>query len=344
MVMAQDYKVRHRKEKTVFTGTLCLMLAWIIGGIYPFSWNSVSAETASGDTFSMEISHAVTVKEDQIYIKDIMNGCSDTNLIQRIGNLSIGKAPPPGREKIIRGSWIESFFRSNNWLQNRITLSVPDTVRVVRAHQTLPERRLKRLFRDYIAERINGAEFKVSRFRIRRSHKLPLGRITFDVGESSKKRILGSVVLPMTVYVDGKETERIILSAWIDQYQNVVCADRYLPRNSTLKAADLRFERINISKAPRNLITHLNHSVGKRLKQSVKAGQYLRANMLAAPLVIQRGDRVKILVENGPLKIETIGVAKNSGGIGAQIRVENISSKKTVVGRIRDATTVEILF
>ena len=144
--------------------------------------------------------------------------------------------------------------------------------------------------------------------------------------------------------MDNKETEKIILSAWIDQYQNVVCADRYLPRNSILNAADLRFERINISKAPRNLITHLNHSVGKRLKQSVKAGQYLRLNMLAVPPVIQKGDRVKILVENGSLKIETVGIAKTSGGIGEQIKVENISSKKTVVGRIRDATAVEILF
>jgi flagella basal body P-ring formation protein FlgA len=89
---------------------------------------------------------------------------------------------------------------------------------------------------------------------------------------------------------------------------------------------------------------HLNSSVGKRLKQSVKAGQYLRLNMLAVPPVVQRGDRVKILVKNGPLKIETVGIAKASGGIGEQIKVENISSKKTVVGRIRDATAVEILF
>jgi flagella basal body P-ring formation protein FlgA len=66
--------------------------------------------------------------------------------------------------------------------------------------------------------------------------------------------------------------------------------------------------------------------------------------MLAIPPVVQRGDRVKIILENGPLTVETVGIAKGAGGIGEQITVKNITSKKTVLGRVKDASTVEILF
>ena len=66
--------------------------------------------------------------------------------------------------------------------------------------------------------------------------------------------------------------------------------------------------------------------------------------MLAVPPVIRKGDKVKIIAENGPLRIVTAGIAKGSGGIGEQIKVENISSQKTIVGRIKDDSTVEILF
>ncbi|MBW2155012.1 MAG: flagellar basal body P-ring formation protein FlgA [Deltaproteobacteria bacterium] len=150
--------------------------------------------------------------------------------------------------------------------------------------------------------------------------------------------------VPVKVFVDGNPSGKIFLSGWVDRYVNVVCAGRFLPRNTILGAGDLRWVRINISKAPKNLITDVEQAIGKRLKQSLKEGQPLRSNMIAVPPVIKRGDRVKIVAQRGGLKVETVGIAKGSGALGEQIKVMNITSRKTVVGRIKDASTVRVLF
>ena len=295
-------------------------------------------------TLSIVLKPTVTVTDDHIYLKHVLETCSNAALKNDIKDLSLGKAPRPGKEKILRGSRIVSRLQSQKGLPKTVEISVPDSIRVIRAHQSVSKKALKEIFRDFIAKKMKGSDFKVDRFAVRGTDKFPSGQIRLTLVDAYKKNLAGRVNLSVRVHVDGKEAGKITLSGWVNQYAKVVCADRFLARNTMLEAKDLRRERINISKAPRNLVTDTQAAIGKRLKQSVKAGQYLRDNMLAVPPLVRKGDKVKIIAENGPLKIVTTGIAKGSGGLGEQIKVENVTSQKTIVGRIRDASTVEVLF
>jgi len=309
---------------------------------------SVFAETVQGAPISIIVKKKATVNGDEIRLKDVMESCSDADLKKRIGNVTLTKAPRPGREKTIRGSRIISLLRTQNRLSSSTPadIAVPDRIRVVRAHQSVPHKRLNRLFHEYLVARMkdDADVFKVSRFSVRGVGVLPTGRIGFSALKPSSKKTTGRVSLPVRVYVDGEDVGKVVVSGWVDRYREVVCADRYLSRNTLLDSTDVRLEQINISRAPANLVTDIDLAVGKRLKQSVKEGKYLRSNMLALPPAVQKGDRIKLVAESGSLKVATVGIAKGSGGIGDQIRVENITSKKTVRGRVIDASTVEILF
>jgi len=66
--------------------------------------------------------------------------------------------------------------------------------------------------------------------------------------------------------------------------------------------------------------------------------------MVSVPPVIHKGDKVKLVAKSGNIKIVTFGIAKSAGGTGDQIRIENMTSKKTIVGRVKDASTVEVIF
>jgi flagella basal body P-ring formation protein FlgA len=66
--------------------------------------------------------------------------------------------------------------------------------------------------------------------------------------------------------------------------------------------------------------------------------------MLELPPLVHRGERVKLVAKNEILKVSTLGIAKSQGGKGERVKVVNISSQKTVVGVVTDASTVEVTF
>ena len=101
---------------------------------------------------------------------------------------------------------------------------------------------------------------------------------------------------------------------------------------------------MNVSKSPANLVMDLQAAIGKQLKRNIKPGEIIRHNMISVPPLIRKGDKVKLIAQNGSLRIVTLGIAKSSGGAGDQIRIENITSKKIVVGRVKTYSTVEVIF
>jgi flagella basal body P-ring formation protein FlgA len=162
-----------------------------------------------------------------------------------------------------------------------------------------------------------------------------------DTGE---KKFQGRFNLPAAVTVDGKDCGTVILSGWVDRFEPVVCAGRALPRHTEVTADDLKLSVVNISRAPHNIVTTLDGAVGKRVRNSVRAGAYLRDNMLETPPVILKGDRVKLEATSGALTVRALGKALGDAGVGEQIKVENISSKKRITGRVKDAATVLVRF
>jgi flagella basal body P-ring formation protein FlgA len=301
---------------------------------------SQGADAAPGIAIKPE----TVVNGDRIYLKDILSSSSDSKLAEKIGNLFVGTSPRPGKEKKLTGSWIVSKLHSKKWLSKDAKISAPKYIRVSRAYQKLNPQHLERVFFNYIAERAGKADIKISQFKVRGSNKFPTGPMTFDILKPIPKKLSGRVSLRIAVEAGGKERGRLTLSGWIDRFESVLCATRYLQRNAVLTAADVKLQQMNISRAPANLVLDLQDAVGKRLKQNIEPGAAIRYNMLSVPPLIHKGDKVKLVAQSGALRIVTLGIAKSSGGLGDQIRIDNISSKKTVVGRVKDHSTVQVIF
>ncbi len=210
--------------------------------------------------------------------------------------------------------------------------------------QVIPETRLKNFFLRYIESKINSTDFQLSRFKIRGDTMFSPGFPEFEILGTSNGKIKGRVNILVAVLVNGKEQGRISLSGWVDRYESVVCTAHRVPRGTVLSENDVCLREINISKAPVNLVTDLNYAKGKRLKQSLKSGGYIRDNMLEIPPLIQKGDRVRLVAKKGSLMVVSSGTAKTKGGRNEQIKVENTDSKRIVVGRVLDDTSVEVVF
>ena len=60
--------------------------------------------------------------------------------------------------------------------------------------------------------------------------------------------------------------------------------------------------------------------------------------------VVERGDRVLLVLEDGPLRIQATGRAQESGVVGEWIRVRNLDSKRELSGRVDREGRIHVAF
>jgi len=286
------------------------------------------------------------IKGEKVYLKDIACIQSSPRLKERLGAIYLGYAPGPARHKTLKGSWIESKIRSKRWVPADTAVSIPESVMINRTWQSIREKRFSDLFNGYIARQLKAceADFRVSRFKVIGNGSLPEGKIRVELVRQADARLLGYVSLTAIVRVHGKIERRVVLSGWIDRFENVVCTSRPLRRNSIITEDDISTKRRNISKLPRNVLTNMQDVIGKRVKQALKADKVLLANMVEHPPLIKRGDTVTIVAESSTILVTALGIAQTKGGPGDQIRVKNCMNRKEIIARIVNASTVKVEF
>ncbi len=293
---------------------------------------------------SVRIQAQTQVAFDRVYLIDIAAIQAPLTLKQKLAQIELGPAARPGKVRNLPGSWIVSRIKAVLGTVDGAELTVPEQVAVARAWQPLPTDLLRAELTRYLKDQLPGTRFQVNRFKVRGPKALPTGKLTVSIVDRKRKRLAGNISLPAIIYVDNTVCGSVTLSAWIDCYKSIVCAKTDLFGKTVLTARDLEYREVNIAKAPARLLTRLEAAVGKATRRTIKAGTCLRPNLLQSVPVIRKGDRVQMVARNGALRLVTFGVAKSNGDRGAQIRVENLTSRKIVVGRVKDARTVEVLF
>lgn len=81
--------------------------------------------------------------------------------------------------------------------------------------------------------------------------------------------------------------------------------------------------------------------VGQTSRRSLRAGEVLRANQLAAPLVVKRCDQVLMVARHEGIEVSMAGEALDAGAQGAVVRVRNTASGQVLRMRVAGAGTVE---
>jgi flagella basal body P-ring formation protein FlgA len=286
------------------------------------------------------------IRGEEVYLKDIASINGTAYLQERLGAICLGHAPGPGKHKTLKGSWIESRIRSKRWLPADTVVIIPESVGISRTWQSVQDKAFSGLFNGYISRRLKTreADFRVSHFRVIGNGSLPEGKIGIELVGQPDAGLLGRVSLTAIVRVDGKIERRVVLSGWVDRFENVVCTSRSLRRSSVIAEDDVSTKRRNISKLPVNVLTNMQDVIGKRLRQALKADTVLLANMVEDPPLIKRGDRVTIVAESPTLQVTALGVAQTKGGLGDQIRVKNDMNRKEVIARIVNVSTVKVEF
>ncbi|WP_229210024.1 flagellar basal body P-ring formation chaperone FlgA [Duganella sp. Root1480D1] len=120
---------------------------------------------------------------------------------------------------------------------------------------------------------------------------------------------------------------------------NVAVAATDLISGKILSPLDLLRERHDITLIP-DAFSDFAELEGMAARRTIRAGDVIRQNMLAAPQLVKRGDQVRIVAKREQIEVSMAGEALDNGTRGAIIRVKN-SSGTQIRARVIDAGTVE---
>ncbi len=171
---------------------------------------------------------------------------------------------------------------------------------------------------------------------------LPPGALSWEVIAPEQAHRGGPLSATVVFLIDGHEKKRVRVSARVEIYADVVAAARFLQKHQEIHEKDIQWVNRNIALLPGDVVLEKEEVLNHRTSLSVNGGEALRKSMVEIPPVVKRGDRVIMSVENQRFKITTWGEAKEEGRKGERIRLVNLSSRKEVVGRVVDASTVRV--
>lgn len=134
----------------------------------------------------------------------------------------------------------------------------------------------------------------------------------------------------------------IYVAARIDVFGPVLVARQPLARGATIKESDLKPVEHNLSNLPYGYYTDSQSIAGQLAKRTITSATVITPQMLQAPKLIKRGQRVTLIVETGPLKIRSTGKAMSDGKFGDLVNVKSDGSLRIVDGIVTSQGVIKV--
>jgi flagella basal body P-ring formation protein FlgA len=211
-------------------------------------------------------------------------------------------------------------------------------------YQTVQEDSIREAFYEYLQRQLGKerSEIAVSKLQIQGNRPIPAGNVSFQLFQKDKRKLTGYVRIVAVVRVNGEVKNEIQLSGWVDVFESVVCATRNIEKGEIIDKKDLYLARSNISYLSTDVIKDISKAAGLQVKHRIRKDALVKRWMLEKPAIVDRGDMVTILAENGALRVTVPGMVLEKGYEGKLVRVQNAMSRKVIYAKVVDNLTVKV--
>ena len=107
---------------------------------------------------------------------------------------------------------------------------------------------------------------------------------------------------------------------------------------------DIELTQLKSDHVLRNIISDETDIMGHRLIRNLEEGETILAHMVRKIPLVKNGDRILIIANKGSLRVTAPGVVRQNGFKNDTVRVENLHSRKIILGTVIDSRTVQINF
>jgi len=285
-----------------------------------------------------------SVDDSVIRLGDVAGFDEETPMSRALASQIVGQAPAPGEKISLHSLEVKEFLVSSQSLPQNIRWMGSPNVTVLRLGETIGPERIKSIIAEYLKRNQNNlpeAEIRFIPSALPLPFTLPTGELSQEVIPSNPA-ILGSSRISIIFRVDGKVVKNMSVRGNIEALANVVISAGPLRRGAILSPRDLTTRVMDIGSMDNPGLDEKD-LIGKKLQRSLRAGSPVLPSMVESLPVVRRGERVKMVINSGALHLTATGLAHSDGALDQMIRVQNISSNKTVYCRVAAPGIVEVM-
>lgn len=257
--------------------------------------------------------------------------------------VTLGTAPAAGESRTLSGTAVLAALGRAADLRE-ITYTIPAAVRVRRATQQVTEAEVRQLLEGYLAEHLAGTpgDVVIRTVELSAPIQVPEGAYTARVIAPPNAPLFGRIRVQVEFVVGDRPVKTTWITADVGLYGKVIVTRRPVARGETLAGDDVTIDRRDLSELPRDVLTNPDEVIGHVTRLALTPAAVLRREHLNDPTTVHRGDVVLLIAERGRLRITAPGEVREDAGVGEQVRVVNRTSRRDVVGRVVDASTVVV--
>ena len=321
----------------------CIVAYWQIGSLL---WAQVEPNEVPDRRWGISITlrKEVFLPKGYITLSDVADiACEDGAVLEELKSIQIGTVPLPGHSRFLSLNLLKMYLRnqvenSRNGVDLKdVEFLGPSGVKVFPETITVSKSLILERIKDYISRTLtDGIEVSLELEGHFREFEVYKGELEFEVGVSGK-------LVSVKIMRDGVPQRTLYLPVRVTLTGAFAVAQNAIPGKAVFKADDVALQKIRLEGAIADIpISDQAFLDGKRAKVSIHPGQAIRASMVEEVPLVERGDRVTILLKTPPLLISTFGKAEEEGTMGKIIRVVNLSSQKRIYAEIVGEKLVQV--
>jgi len=336
-----------------------LLIFWLLVFMMTaaFQIDLYSQDVAFSGKINVNIKPKAMVIGPEVYLSELAkieasDGKTQQNVsLEEIRKINICNAPEPGFSKTIHVEYIKSRVRQQGISLELINWEGTDrTVIETRSTQLSPQEICSHVQNFIVSqwreqysleESEEESDIHIKAINEIRPAILPLGRAGVKVEPAYSDLASGIIPIRLTFLVDGQDYEKRTVLFEIKTLKEVITSSKNLDKHEIIQPMALNVSRREVHGFP-VIFTKKDELIGKRLKRMIQKGTIITGDMIEVPPLINKGDKVTMVVESPSFRITAQGISKEDGIHGQIIRVANASSMKEIFCQVVDERTVKI--
>jgi len=318
-----------RKVNTVRSYDFILRVAILIAAF------AVSASFALTESRTVTLSFidSALVNDTIIHLGDIAKiDCNDAALASAFKSFGVGEAAPAGYSRFVNSEDLVSFNIRRNFKDVNVVAANQKRVKVASDYRTVTIGEFEESIRKYAAERLEWGtgEWSLTIVNPESSYKIGRGGdVSAEVSGIDNPRAKGGVRLTLTLRC-GSRVSRIPVACKIFVKAPVLAAARPIQRGEELTEENTMVQLTDITSFSYAPLTKLPKAGTATALRFVPMGGILHDKALRAVPLVARGDQVRIHYIGERVKISVLGTARDNGGNGERVWVENLQTGKLI--------------
>ncbi len=123
--------------------------------------------------------------------------------------------------------------------------------------------------------------------------------------------------------------ERVVITRR-EENVSVPVLTRRVAAGEVIQSSDITMKSVPSRIAAHNTLTEIDLIAGRSARRTLSAETPLQRADLVPALVVRRGEKVSITLDDGVILLVTQGEVQMDGAVGERVRVVNSSSKKSI--------------